>query len=309
MKLDRLISIIIILLDKKRISANELSNIFGVSSRTIYRDIETINLAGVPISSISGVGGGFEIMPNYKIDKQVFSSSDIIAILTGLSSISNIIKNDELINTITKVKGFIHPDKIKDIESKTNHIYVDLTSWIGNKNIQNHLEIIQTALFNKKLLSFEYRDRHGNNSLHKVEAYQLLLKGNSWYFYGYCHKRNDFRLFKLSRISNINLKKEFSTIREYKKPQLEIGDILSTLQTNIKIRIHKSIMDEVLNYSSFENFTQDKKDYYIVNFPFIENDYYYNILLSFGDKCECLNPEHIRTEIKQRLYNMINIYN
>ena len=85
MKVDRLVSIIMILLDKERIGAQELANMFEVSPRTIYRDIDTIGMAGIPVRSTSGVGGGFEIMPEYKLDKKVFSSADLSAILMGLS--------------------------------------------------------------------------------------------------------------------------------------------------------------------------------------------------------------------------------
>lgn len=88
MKVDRLISIIMILLDKERIGAQELADMFEVSPRTIYRDIDAINMAGIPIRSTSGVGGGFEIMPQYKVDKKVFSTTDLSALLMGLSSIS-----------------------------------------------------------------------------------------------------------------------------------------------------------------------------------------------------------------------------
>lgn len=118
MKVDRLISIVLVLLDKNRISAQELADMFEVSLRTIYRDIDAIELAGIPIRSTSGVGGGFEIMPNYKIDKKVFSTADLSAILIGLSSISNMIQSDELRNTLAKVKSFIPTERAKEIELK-----------------------------------------------------------------------------------------------------------------------------------------------------------------------------------------------
>ena len=92
MKLERLMSITIMLLDKKRISAKALAETFEVSLRTIYRDIEIINKSGIPIHATSGVGGGFEIMPDYKIDRQVFSTADLSAILMGLSGLSNMIR-------------------------------------------------------------------------------------------------------------------------------------------------------------------------------------------------------------------------
>ncbi|MGE5390331.1 MAG: helix-turn-helix transcriptional regulator, partial [Deltaproteobacteria bacterium] len=103
MKVDRLVSIIMILLDKERIGAQELADMFEVSSRTIYRDIDSINMAGIPVCSISGVGGGFEIMQKYKIDRKVFSTADLSAILMGLSSLSGMIRSDDLVNALAKV--------------------------------------------------------------------------------------------------------------------------------------------------------------------------------------------------------------
>ncbi len=308
MKIDRLVSIIMILLDKKRIGAQDLSDMFEVSRRTIYRDIDTINMAGIPVHSTPGAGGGFEIMQKYKIDRNVFSTADLSAILMGLSSLSNMIRGDELINALAKVRSFIPAERAKDIELKANQIFIDLSPWIGNNNIQAYLEIIKRALQESRLLSFDYTDRYGNTSARTAEPYQLVLKGNHWYWQGFCRKRNDFRLFKLSRTSNLNIQADFFTPRNHQKPQLDFSDMLINMQTKIKIRIHKSIMERVLDYCLYEHFLPDGDEYYIVSFPFLENDYYYNILFSFGDKCECLEPLHIRQEMKRRLHDMATIY-
>ena len=308
MKVDRLVSIIMMLLDKKRIGAQELANTFEVSPRTIYRDIEAINMAGIPIRSISGVGGGFEIMPEYKIDKKVFSTADLSAILMGLSSLSNMVRGDELVNALAKVKSFIPAEKAKDIEIKTNQICIDLSPCIGNRNIRPYLETIRTALQDCKLLSFEYTAHRGNKTVRTVEPYQLVLKSSHWYFYGYCCTRNDYRLFRLSRMSELQMEQETFVPRDYQKPILDFEEILVAMQTEVKIRIHKSILDRVLEYCTFDHFTPDGDEHYFVNFPFIENDYHYDILLSFGDKCECLEPLHIRTEIKRKIQNMAAIY-
>ena len=308
MKVDRLVSIIMILLDKERIGAQELADMFEVSPRTIYRDIDTINMAGIPVSSASGVGGGFEIMQKYKVDRKVFSTADLSAILMGLSSLSNMIRGDELVNALAKVKSFIPAGRAKDIELKANQIYIDLSPWMGNRNMQPYLEIIKTALQESKLLSFEYADRYGNKTVRTAEPYQLVLKSSHWYIQGYCHKRNDFRLFKLSRISNLQIQEDVFTPRDYQKPLLDLTDILAAMQTEIKIRIHKAVMDRVLDYCTYEHFSPDGDEHYIVRFPFIENEYYYNILFSLGDKCECLEPLHIRTEMKRRIHDIAAIY-
>lgn len=308
MKIDRLVSIIMILLDKERIGAQELADMFEVSPRTIYRDIDAINMAGIPIHSTSGVGGGFEIMQNYKIDKKVFSTADLSAILMGLSSLSNMIRGNELVNALAKVKSFIPADRAKDIELKVNQIHIDLSPWMGNGNIQPYLEIVKAALQKSKLLSFEYIAHHGNKTARTVEPYQLVLKSSHWYLQGYCHERNDFRMFRLSRMSNLQIQEGIFTPREYQKPTLDFAEILETMQTKIKIRIHKSIMDRVLDFCTYEHFSPDCDEYYTVSFPFIENEYYYNILFSFGDKCECLEPLHIRTEMKRRIQKIATLY-
>lgn len=308
MKIDRLVSIIMVLLEKERIGAQELANMFEVSPRTIYRDIDTINLAGIPVRSTPGVGGGFEIMQKYKIDKNVFSTADLSTILMGLSNLSDMIQGNELINALTKVKSFIPADKANDIELKANQICIDLSPWIGNQNTQSYLEIIKTALQDFRLVSFEYIAHHGRKTMRTVEPYQLVLKNGHWYFQGYCHIRNDFRLFRLSRISNLHMNEENFIPRDYQKPILDFGEILETMQTTIKLRIHKSILDRVLDYCTYEYFSPDGDEYYIVHFPFIENEYYYDILLGFGNKCECLEPLHIRAKMKHRIHNIAAIY-
>ena len=308
MKVDRLMSIVLVLLDQERISAQALADMFEVSLRTIYRDIDAIDLAGIPIRSTPGVGGGFEIMPNYKIDKNVFSNTDLLAILMGLSSLSNVVHGDELINALVKVKSFIPADKAKEIELKVDQIHIDLSQWMGNCNIQPFLEIIKTALQISKLLSFDYVAHHGNMSTRTVEPCQLVLKNSHWYLYGYCYVRNDFRLFRLSRMSSLQIQDENFIPRAYPKPQLEFDDILAAMQSIIKIRIHKSIIDRVLGYCAYENFTLDGDEHYIVSFPFVDNDYHYDILLSFGNKCECLEPPHVRSKLKRKIYDIASLY-
>ena len=308
MKINRLINIILLLLDRERICAQELANLFEVSPRTIYRDIDAINLAGIPVRSTPGAGGGFEIMPEYKVDKKVFSAADLSAILIGLSSLSGMIRGDELAAAFAKVKSFIPAEKATDIEVKANQIYIDLHPWIGRRDVQPNLETIKTALQESRLLSFTYTDRYGNRTVRPVEPYQLVLKGNQWYWQGYCRTRNDFRLFKLSRISDLQILEESFAPRTYPKPQLDLSDILPALQTKIELRVHQSILDRVLDFCSDEDVSPDGEEQFIVHFPFIENDFYYNILFSFGDQCECLEPQKVRAEMKRRIRGLAALY-
>lgn len=308
MKIDRLVSIIMTLLDKRRIGARELAEMFEVSPRTIYRDIDAINMAGIPIRSISGVGGGFEIMPEYKVDKSVFSSADLSAILMGLSTLSNMARGDELANVLAKIRSFIPADKVRDLEIKTDQIRVDFNSWSGNQNIQPYLREIKTALEDHRLLSFAYIAHHGNKTVRTVEPYQLVWKSGHWYFYGYCRGRNDYRLFRLSRMSDLRIEQETFAPRDYQRQTFDFQEIIGTMRTEIQIRIHQSVLNRVLEFCTYDHFLPDGDAHYIVSFPFIENEYFYDILLSFGDQCECLAPPHVRAKMARKIRGMAAIY-
>lgn len=308
MKIDRLVSMILLLLEKERVGAQELAELFEVSARTIYRDIDTINLAGIPVRAIPGVGGGFEIMPQYKIDKKVFSSADLSAILMGLSSLSTMIRGDELVGAFAKVRSFIPAERAKQIELRANQIYIDLRPWLGNRNIEPYLDAIKAAMQEHRLLSFDYLDRAGNKIPRIAEPYQLVLKGNHWYFQGFCRLRNDFRLFKLNRMSDLKRLEELFTPREHPKPQLDFSDAAAAKQINITLRIHKSILERVLDYCNDEDITPDGEEHYLVRYPLIQNDYYYGILLSLGEKCVCLSPEHVCAEMRRRANAIAALY-
>ena len=308
MKIDRLVSIIMILLEKERISAQELAKMFEVSTRTIYRDIEAISMAGIPVLATSGSGGGIEIMKDYKVDKKIFSTDDLSALLMGLSNISGMVRGSEVANALAKVKSFIPSEKAKSIELKASQIYIDLTPWEGNASVKNALEIIKKALQENRLLIFTYIDGHGSKTSRTVEPYQLVFKSRAWYVQTFCRLKNDYRLFRLSRMSELKMLEETFTPREYQKPFLDFEETARSLQTDIKIRIHKSVLDRILDFCPYERLSQDGEEYYLADYPFFDSDYYYDMLLSLGDKCEILEPAHVREKLKQKIKNLAEIY-
>ncbi|ROR28591.1 putative DNA-binding transcriptional regulator YafY [Mobilisporobacter senegalensis] len=308
MKIDRLISIIMVLLERKKISATKLAAMFEVTPRTIYRDIDTINQAGIPIVTYPGVNGGIGILEEFKIDKKLFTTSDITTLLIGLGSISSTLFDDKIVNTLAKVKGLIPDGQKQKIELKSNQISIDLTSWSGNKNLPPILEEIKHALDHNQLISFQYYDRDGNKTNRKIEPYRLILKEANWYLSGYCTYRENFRIFKLSRITGFKILEDTFVPREYNPqisgPSEESGKRIVT----IKLLIDESIRDRVVEYCGDENIETYKDNKLVVHFPFMEDDYGYNLLLSFGDKCECLEPENIREEIIRRINKLSLIY-
>lgn len=308
MKIDRLISIIMILLERKQISATTLAEMLEVTPRTIYRDVEAISMAGIPIYASPGVNGGISIREEYKIEKKLFTISDITTLLIGLGSINSSMSSDEVLNAMAKIKGIIPADQVKEIDRKTNQITIDHTPWIGNKNITLNFQEIKTAITQNRLISYQYSTQNGIKSQRKVEPYRLVLKNSNWYLQGYCTTRNDFRTFKLSRISSLILLDIIFIPREFDYKLLEVSNKGEKKSVIIKLLMDESLREQMIEYRGEENLEPYGDNKFIVHFPFMEDDYSYSMILRLGDKCECLGPENIRQEIIRRIENALNIY-
>lgn len=308
MKIDRLVSIIMLLLERKKISAPELAEMFEINLRTVYRDLETINQAGIPIITYRGANGGFGIMEEYKIEKKLFTISDITALLIGLGSIHSTMSSEELLNTMAKVKGLIPAEQMKDIELKSNQITIDHTPWFGNKSVKLNVERIKTAINKNKYIAFKYFDRLGKKSQRRIEPYRLVLKNSEWYMQGYCTTREDFRIFAISNISSLELLEDTFLPREIDYESLDIYFRTDRKSITIKLLVDEPLRDLMTEFCGEDKIESYGNNKFIAYFPFVEDDYMYSYLLRFGHKCVCLEPENVRLEFIRRIKNSLNAY-
>ncbi|MEF9960065.1 MAG: YafY family protein [Niameybacter sp.] len=308
MKTDRLIAIIMILLNCEKTTATKLSEIFEVTPRTIYRDIDTIAQAGIPIVTTTGVEGGIGILPAYKVDKQFFSDSDIQSLLMGLSSISTTLPQKELIGTIEKLKTLLPPEYAQDLLLKSNQITIDLTTWMGNKKFIPTLEKLKKALNTSTLVRFDYYNLEGTKTNRVVEPYQLILKESCWYLQGHCTLKNDFRIFKLSRIFGLNIVNSTFIPRDFTPLPLSGKGWIDKQLISIQLRIDASLLEKMIELCGEENIQAGDGHTFIVNFPFVPDAMGYNLLLSFGAQCECLSPDFVRTALKHHIKKLYHMY-
>ncbi len=307
MKIERLLSIIVILLERKKIPAPRLAEIFEVTTRTIYRDIDTLNAAGIPIVTYPGVNGGVGILEEFKIEKNLFTSEDLASLLTGLSSINSTFSSSEITNALIKLKGIIPEKKLKDIEKKTNRIIIDLTPWKNTNNVSSDLKNIKSAMDKNKILTFKYEDRQRKKSTRKIEPYRIILKGNDWYVEGFCILREDFRYFKLSRISGLKVTNKSFIPREIPETEPENGPIRENI-IRLKVSVDKSLKGEFTELYGEQCFISQKNNRYTADIPFADNEYSYRLLMGFADKCEILEPENIRDEFISRIKMAAGFY-
>lgn len=290
MKDNRLFRILYYILEKEKVTANELADKFEVSVRTIYRDIDSISSVGVPIFTTQGKGGGIKIDNEYILNKSLFDANEkeqIIAALQGLEKTNKVYKSE----LITKLSALF---KIKN----SNWIEIDFTSWGSNNTYQDLFNTLKIAIINKNIISFSYNSSKAEKINRKVKPIRLLFKEQDWYLYGFCLLRNDFRYFKLSRMKDLevlatNYEDNFENIVLKREIKYE-----NTV--NIKLKFNKSVAFRV--YDEFKAIVEDKKGNLYVEMKIPNNYKLYNYIFSFGANVEILEPEEIRTQFK----NMIN---
>ncbi len=302
MKIDRLLAIVIMLLNKKRVTAKDLAEHFEVSVRTIQRDVEAINMAGIPIVSYRGQFGGYGILDNYKIDKSFLSDSEHKLLLSALEGINKAYEDKELKNIIEKLTS------IKSLGSsiKDNKIIMDFSPWGFSKSLKNKVDLIRKAVDDKGIVKFNYIDLEGNETEREVEAYLLVLKLNRWYLYGFCKLRQAFRLFKVTRIKNL-----ISTNKKFDPRELDYEfnfEFSSDKDICIKLKFDKRALSRIDDYFQLENleFDDDGFIYAVVNYP--EDEWVYSMILSFGDFVEVIEPSHIREIVKDRAKSILKKY-
>ncbi|ABX43694.1 helix-turn-helix transcriptional regulator [Lachnoclostridium phytofermentans] len=176
MKFERMLAIVMLLLQREKVTGKELAEMFEVSLRTIYRDIEAINVAGIPILTTSGIGGGISIIEQYKIEKGIFTADDISTMLMGLGVVQSALSGKDITTAHAKLRSFISEELADDITVKTDQIFFDLSSWIRGKDLNKVLDIVKSAMEQKHTVTFSYYGHRGQEKLHSIEPHRLVFK-------------------------------------------------------------------------------------------------------------------------------------
>ncbi len=307
MRFERMIAIVMLLLRREKVTGKELAEMFEVSLRTIYRDIDSINASGIPIATASGAGGGISIMERYKADKGIFTADDITAMLMGLGMISGALKGAETANALAKLKSFIPEHQLQKINARVDQIIVDLSNWMGG-DLQSIFDRVKEAVHSNRLMSFVYIGSNGKEKRVLMQPHRLAYKATDWYMQGYAPDKQGFRLYKLRRMKELNLHDETFLTREAPHPFAGFTDEMSGRMFPVKLLIDKSALNRTLDYCTADDITEAEDGKLLVNFNFVDDDYGYGILLSFGAQLVCLEPEFVRSEMQNRLQSMLALY-
>lgn len=289
MKIDRLIGILSILLQEEKKTAPELAERFEVSRRTINRDIEDLCKAGIPIVTSQGTGGGISIMDGYRMDRTVLSTKDMQMIMAGLRSLDSVSGRHYYGQLMEKIKA-----GSSEFVSGSDSMLIDLSSRYKD-SLASKIELIQDAIDLGKSLRFEYFSPKGN-SKREVQPYYLVFKWGSWYMYGYCLWRQDFRMFKLNRMANVTHASDFDKAKDVPMPDLS-GEKVFPPRNKVKAIFDASLKWHLIEEYGIESFVELTDGSLLFEHEYADDEGVLSWMLSMRDKVTVLEPEYIKKKL------------
>lgn len=304
MKIDRILEIIIYLLNHDNVSARYLAEHFHVSIRTIERDMISISSAGIPVYSSCGKCGGYSILPTYKIKNTNIKNDEQQLIIKALESLSTSYTSDTLSSLIEKYNAIIE-------KKGGQKVFFDFSVSKENKQVQDMNTLLEQAITNKNFVSFNYCNAQGEKSLQYAEPLAIHYKWYSWYLFAYSKKREDYRTFKVARMENLVIDEHKSSINHGDIKKLMDDSENEYYKTCIHIEVHFNknecnLMKEYFPDCPIEHIQDDKYRIFI-DVPSKER-LWKALLLSFGNKITIVDPEDYKNELIQTAKSFLSNY-
>lgn len=301
MQKNRLFEIVYLLLAKKSVTASELAKHFEVSVRTIYRDIEALSGAGIPIYMCKGKGGGIRLLDDYILNKAVLSEEEQKEIISALQGI-NAVTGDAGKELVTKLNGMFQRVEEKWVE-------VDFSDWSG-ESVQK-FEDIKQAILKHIVLEFDYFNRLGEASHRKVQPNQLYFKDKTWYLKAFCLNKNADRLFKLTRMKNVELSNQVferneTIIQELTQKYNEKDTYTDMVELVFEV-------DDSVTYRIYDEFPENEIEKldngnYRISVLYADDPWIYGMLLSYGSHARVIKPKHVKDRLRQEIELMYRQY-
>ncbi len=298
MKIDRLMGILTILMQKERTTAPELAKRFEVSRRTIMRDIDSLCLAGIPIVATQGGNGGLAIMAGYKIRNNVLTSDELQTLITGLKGMDSVSKTSNYESLLAKLA----PENA--VVSVADSIIIDLSSQYKD-SLTEKIALLKSAIAAQRVISFDYCYAKGETR-REIEPYFIQFQWNAWYVFGWCRLREDFRRFKLNRLWDLEVTPGTFVSRQVPQEKASGSDAFPDSHSML-VRFARSMRFRLIEDYGPKCY-EETDDYLIMPLNYTNKEYAFAWLLGFGDKAEILEPENIRREFAELAQNISRLY-
>lgn len=308
MRIDRMLSIIVMMLNRDRVTARELAEKFEVSVRTIYRDLQSIDQAGIPIMSYSGNKGGYGIMDTFRIDRQYLTFDDIVSMVTTLRGVNSLLENRELDEAVEKIANLVPKAKNHDLKEYSKRIAVDIIPLGYTHRQKARIKDVHQAVSAQRLLEFEYNNSKGEHTRRIVEPMTLIFKGYAWYLFAYCRLKDDFRLFRLSRMRNTAVLSEFFQRKKKSYEEAFWTDSDSVYTVHLELLFSPKVRVQVEDFFEPDQIDYQDEGFMRVDVDFPEDEWVYSFLMGYGEHVKVLSPPHIQEIIQEKAEKIQSVY-
>jgi predicted DNA-binding transcriptional regulator YafY len=258
-----------------------------------------LGAAGIPIYTNKGKGGGIGLLENFVLNKSMLSEKEQTDILSSLQSLKAL--------NVPDVEPVLKKLAILFNKNSSSWIDVDFSQWGSGTAEKEKFNIIKTAIINRKLLAFDYYSSYGEKTERKIEPLKLIFKEQAWYVYGFCSTKNDFRMFKITRIKNLTLTMGTFTRNIPENIRSNPRDVVNKT-VKFVLKIEPNMAFRVYDEFEQECITKNPDGSFMVTATFPEDEWVYSYILSFGNYAEIMEPMHIREIIKRKLEQNLEKY-
>ena len=287
MKNDRLFHLLYVLLEKGTVSAPELAALLEVSVRTVYRDVEALSMAGVPIHAVAGRNGGVSLSEGYTFDQALLSDDEQNQILFAIQSLQA--TDQQVGELLAKLGGIFR-------KPAANWIEVDFSRWGFGRVDNRKFEMLKVAILRRQVLQITYCGTTGETTSRAICPFKLIFKAKNWYLQAYCQKAEDYRLFKVNRILSLEITGQTfaETFDDAPSPEQEFF-LPPMEQTSLQLRFRASLAYRVYDEFDPACIVVLPDGALLVTAIMPVDDWVYGYLLTFGDGVTILAPQTLRS--------------
>ena len=307
MKFEIMMSILFELLSKRTLKANYLAEKYGVSTRSIYRYISSLENAGVPLYTMRGNNGGFSVVDTYRLSSNYLTSKEFEKIISVLTAFAEGVPDKIVNEIILKLKATFKKDT-SGFDVKAGNLIIDAGPWGDTVNYKAKLTVIEQAIDECKPLSIVYHDRNGKVSERIIEPHVIVFKQGLWYTYAYCRLREEFRFFKTGRIEKATLLKDKFVRKDLSKMDLPLDFWHNSVETEkISFEISEKVLSDVEEWLGIENVEIINGKYVsTVDLPY--DDGLVMKIMGFGSGIKVLSPKKLKDKILSAAEDLKNAY-
>ncbi len=299
MQISRLLEIVYVLMEKRNVTAAELARRFEVSPRTVYRDIDALAAAGIPVYAGRGKGGGIRLMPGFVLDKSFLTEKEQNEILFALQSLRMAGAGGD--SVLPRLKSLFRREQADWID-------IDFSDWGSCDAEKRKFSILKTGILERQVVSFTYYGASGEKSIREAEPVKLRFKNGAWYMHGFCRKKNAFRIFKIRRMEDVRLTAARFVQRCEPLPELDSPDAANGRPVCLELLFSPDAAFRAYDMFSSRDIERNADGSLTVRVRFPEDAWVYSMLLSFGSSVTVVSPRHVRRILREHAEKMADLY-